>query len=117
MRQQRPFGAGQQQATTLDGGLWEAMGTMPRQMELWWCDTLLQEQVKPRRPTSPAGFCDLRATTMVIVKRRRRRKQSNLENKHDFSKDKERCAIWGMRRRVWEDTHVPCPGEPYSIPD
>ena len=32
---------------------------MPGQTELPWRDTLLQEPAKPRRPTSPAGFCYL----------------------------------------------------------
>jgi hypothetical protein len=43
--------------------------------------------------------------------------QSNPETEHDFSKDQEGCAKCGMPRRVWEDTHVPRPGQPYSIRD
>ena len=54
--------------------------------------------------------------TMVIVKPRPRRKtHSDPESKHDFSKDQESCARCSMRRSVWEDTHVPCPAEPYVI--
>jgi hypothetical protein len=53
---------------------------------------------------------------MVIVKRRPRLKaEYNLTPKHDFAKDRERCAVCGMPRGVWEATHVPCPGEPYAI--
>ena len=53
---------------------------------------------------------------MVIVRRRPRLKAEYDPNpKHDFAKDQERCAVCGMRRGVWEATHVPCPGEPYAI--
>ena len=55
---------------------------------------------------------------MVIVTRRRRHKlPSDPAIKHDFSKDQDRCVKCGMPRRVWDDTHVPCPGHPYSTRD
>jgi hypothetical protein len=50
---------------------------------------------------------------MVIVTRRARRKlKSDQEKEHDFSQNQDRCGKCGMRRRVWEDTHVPCPEKP-----
>jgi hypothetical protein len=53
---------------------------------------------------------------MVTVKRRPRRKiHCDPHSNHDFSEDQEHCGLCGMQRSVWQDTHVPCPGEPYTI--
>jgi hypothetical protein len=70
--------------------------------------------VKPRRTGSPGGVL-LTKALMVIVTRRRPRIGKNYQSKeHDFSQDKDRCAKCGMRLSVWENTHVFCPGKPYS---
>jgi hypothetical protein len=56
-------------------------------------------------------------TTMVIVRKRRDRRKPQTEQKqhHDFPGDDDRCAKCGMIRHVWEATHAPCPGAPYTM--
>jgi hypothetical protein len=70
---------------------------------------------KPRRPTSPVGFTTPGPMKVIVKRPRRHKLPSNPEIEHDFSKDQECCAKCGMRRSVWEATHVPCPGEPYAV--
>jgi hypothetical protein len=41
---------------------------------------------------------------------------TNLESqKHDFREGQDQCRKCGMQRSVFEDTHAPCPGKPYTI--
>jgi hypothetical protein len=89
-------------------------------MTLPWCSdfsSLSPNSVKPRLDRTLAGFCDLMpGLTMVVVKKRAlfNKSKRHPEKEHDFSRD-EVCAKCGMARQVWDDTRVPCPGEPYNV--
>jgi hypothetical protein len=67
------------------------------------------------------GACCGRPPEPVIIyfgcvdMRTPRPQQKRTTQEHDFSRDKDRCARCGMHRRVWVDTHVPCPRRPYTL--
>jgi hypothetical protein len=82
---------------------------------------------RPGKQNAPAGFLlDLAAAVPELglirfgfahmrTPRPQRRKLLHTKDEHDFPRGQDRCAKCGMQRSVWDDTHAPCPRQPYTV--